>query len=164
MSQESLSLVAIDFSRPSRAALEHAAALGGGLLLLHVIHLPDLEEVARLSGIAAADLEDRITRNRLSRMRELLAAVGGLSLPRVETMAVWGTPFREVLCKAREFAVDRIVIGSAGQSADIERVLFGSTAEKVLRGARCPVICVPAEVAAPAGTPDEDVQEVEVES
>jgi nucleotide-binding universal stress UspA family protein len=41
--------------------------------------------------------------------------------------------------------VSLIVLGTAGRSADLERALFGSTAEKVLRSAPCPVLCVPTE-------------------
>ena len=36
-----------------------------------------------------------------------------------------------------------IVMGIRGQSTPAEEILFGSTAEKVLRGTRVPVLCVP---------------------
>ena len=36
-----------------------------------------------------------------------------------------------------------IVMGVRGRSTGAEELLFGSTAEKVLRGARVPVLCVP---------------------
>ena len=50
-----------------------------------------------------------------------------------------------ILKKASESGVSPIVLGTAGRSADLERALFGSTAERVLRSAPCPVLCVPAE-------------------
>jgi len=36
-----------------------------------------------------------------------------------------------------------IVMGVRGRSTPPEEMLFGSTAEKVLRGSRVPVLCVP---------------------
>ncbi len=50
-----------------------------------------------------------------------------------------------ILKHAIDLEADLIVLGTSGRSADLERALFGSTAEKVLRGAPCPVLCVPAE-------------------
>jgi len=50
----------------------------------------------------------------------------------------------EVLRLARELAFQAIVMGTHGRNAEaIEQVLFGSTTERVLRGANVPVICVP---------------------
>jgi nucleotide-binding universal stress UspA family protein len=45
---------------------------------------------------------------------------------------------------ASDLDFSMIVRGVRGRrEADIEEMLFGSTAEKVLRGARVPVVCVP---------------------
>ncbi len=63
----------------------------------------------------------------------------------LEPLIAWGRPFEEILKKAAEMPAVLIVLGTAGHSADLEKVLFGSTAEKVLRSAPCPVLCVPLE-------------------
>ena len=63
----------------------------------------------------------------------------------MEPLIAWGRPFEEILKTAAEVPATLIVLGTAGHSADIEKVLFGSTAEKVLRSAPCPVLCVPVE-------------------
>jgi nucleotide-binding universal stress UspA family protein len=44
---------------------------------------------------------------------------------------------------ARDLDLPMIVMGIQGQSTPAEELLFGSTAEKVLRGTRVPVLCVP---------------------
>jgi nucleotide-binding universal stress UspA family protein len=49
----------------------------------------------------------------------------------------------EILKIASDLDVDLITIGSRGAVAPIKELLFGGTAEKVLRGALCPVLCVP---------------------
>jgi nucleotide-binding universal stress UspA family protein len=63
----------------------------------------------------------------------------------MEPVIAWGRPFEEILKRAAEVSAVLIVLGTAGHSADLEKVLFGSTAEKVLRSAPCPVLCVPLE-------------------
>jgi glycine betaine transporter len=61
----------------------------------------------------------------------------------IETMIVVGIPFVEILKIARDLDLPLIVMGIRGQSMPAEELLFGSTAEKVLRGTRVPVLCVP---------------------
>jgi len=63
----------------------------------------------------------------------------------VERMVVVGVPFVEILKIARDLDLPMIVMGTRGRSStqEAEDLLFGSTAEKVLRGTRVPVLCVP---------------------
>jgi glycine betaine transporter len=62
----------------------------------------------------------------------------------VDTLISEGLPFLEILRKADDFAVDAIVLGKIGTRGPVEKLLFGSTAEKVLRGSLRPVIVLPA--------------------
>ena len=52
-----------------------------------------------------------------------------------------GTPFVEIVRYARDVDADLIVIGTHGRSG-LAHVLLGSTAEKVVRKAPCPVLTV----------------------
>jgi nucleotide-binding universal stress UspA family protein len=61
----------------------------------------------------------------------------------IERMTVVGVPFVEILKIARDLDLPMIVMGMRGRSSPPKEVLFGSTAEKVLRGTRIPVLCVP---------------------
>jgi nucleotide-binding universal stress UspA family protein len=54
---------------------------------------------------------------------------------------VHGTPFLEILRMAKEKNVELIVVGTHGRTG-LDHVLFGSTAEKVVRRAPCPVLSV----------------------
>jgi nucleotide-binding universal stress UspA family protein len=143
-------LVGSDFSGPARRALGQALSLArerdAGLMVLHVIHVPDLEELAMLAGVTAETLRQRLVKERRERLAELVHDVQEKEgeLP-VETVIGWGHPYEVILKKASDTAVSLIVLGTAGPSADMERALFGSTAEKVLRSAACPVLCVPGE-------------------
>jgi nucleotide-binding universal stress UspA family protein len=143
-------LVGTDFSRPARRALHQALSLAregdAGVMVLHVIHVPDLEELAMLAGVTAPALKERLVKERRERLTELVTDVQEErgEVP-VETVIAWGHPYEVILKRASDTAVSLIVLGTAGPSADMERALFGSTAEKVLRSAACPVLCVPGE-------------------
>lgn len=143
-------LVGSDFSRPARRALQQALSLArqaeAGVMVLHVIHVPDLEELAMLAGMTGAALRERLVKERRERLAELIHDVreDRGDIP-IETVLGWGHPYEVILKKASDTTASLIVLGTAGPSADMERALFGSTAEKVLRSAGCPVLCVPGE-------------------
>ena len=52
-----------------------------------------------------------------------------------------GEPFVEIIRRARKDSVDLIVMGTHGRTG-LDHVLFGSTAEKVVRKSPCPVLTV----------------------
>jgi nucleotide-binding universal stress UspA family protein len=59
-------------------------------------------------------------------------------------MVVEGSPFVEIAKTARTGKVDLVVMGSyGGRSGSVDKIFFGSTAEKVVRTAGCPVLTVP---------------------
>jgi nucleotide-binding universal stress UspA family protein len=58
-----------------------------------------------------------------------------------EKMVVRGVPFVEIIRIAKERSADLIVIGTHGRTG-IDHMLFGSTAEKVVRKSSCPVLTV----------------------
>jgi|SRR5262245_10281755 len=144
-------LAGVDFSRPARQALLRAYALaresGDRLMVLHVIDGHGLDEVARLVEIPQEELHERLAKERRRRLAELLIEIeeGSRELPMTEPVIAWGVPFEVIVRKATDIAASTIVLGTMGRSADLERALFGSTAEKVLRSAPCPVLCVPTE-------------------
>ena len=138
-------LVPMDFSACSVNALRVAvgmAAPEGDLTLLHVIDEEFVEGVVAAGMGSTEDL-----RNRLKEMAEsnFNSVLEGLDAGKVniERMIVVGIPFVEILKIARDLDLPLIVMGIRGQSMPAEELLFGSTAEKVLRGTRVPVLCVP---------------------
>jgi len=138
-------LVPMDFSPCSVNALRVAigmAAPEGDLTLLHVI------DEQFIQGVVAAGLGSTDDlRKRLKEQAEVNfgAVLEGLEAGNVniEKMIVVGLPFVEILKITRDLDLPMIVMGIRGQSTSAEELLFGSTAEKVLRGTRVPVLCVP---------------------
>ncbi len=138
-------LVPVDFSQTSSNAVRVAlgiAAPGGDLTLLHVIDR-DFVEDAVAAGMGSTD--DITARMRAGAESNFSATLEGLDTGDVglERMIVVGSPFVEILKIARDLDLPMIVMGVRGRSTGPEELLFGSTAEKVLRGARVPVLCVP---------------------
>jgi nucleotide-binding universal stress UspA family protein len=138
-------LVPVDFSQTSINAVRVALAVvepEGDLTLLHVID-KDFVDDAVAAGMGSTE---EITARMRARAESNFAAslegieVGGVE---VERMIVVGSPFVEILKIARDLDLPMIVMGVRGRSTGAEELLFGSTAEKVLRGARVPVLCVP---------------------
>jgi universal stress protein A len=139
-------LVPVDFSRCSLRALDFAVSLvekSGEVSLLHVI---DADFVSRVSDEGFTDGEsatNQLRQNAEERLQDLVKK-GADSGLRMTSMVVIGKPFAEILRVAADLDFKIIVIGIRGQrERNIEELLFGSTAEKVLRATRIPVICVP---------------------
>lgn len=139
------SLVPVDFSECSINAVRVAIALAepdGDLTLLHVIDEHFVSD-AVAAGLGTSD--EIMGRMRTRAEENFTTALEGLETGGVdiERMVVIGAPFVEILKIARDLDLPMIVMGMRGRSASAEELLFGSTAEKVLRGSRVPVLCVP---------------------
>lgn len=143
-------LVPVDFSPCSeeafRVALSLARAYQSEVLLLHVVDTKSLETLNRL-GLALpseeAKQKKRLRHQARLTARRLLASDGAKEMG-VRRLLAEGSPFVEIARTARTEQVDLVVMGSyGGHVGNVEKIFFGSTAEKVVRTAGCPVLCVP---------------------
>lgn len=143
-------LVPVDFSSCSEAAFRVALSLarlcGADVLLLHVVDVKSLETL-NMQGLAPAS-EHTGQRQRLRHQARLnarrllqLEETKGLSISR---LLAEGVPFVEIAKTARTEKVDLVVLGSyGGRAGSVDKIFFGSTAEKVVRTAGCAVLTVP---------------------
>jgi universal stress protein A len=129
-------LVPVDFSDCSKKALEYAIPFakqfGAELHLVHVLEpFPAVPEMAPFDPDTIEDAHRD--------MASLEKAVG----KKVRTTALFrdGTPHREIAEAARELGADLIIISTHGHKG-LARMVLGSTAEKVVRYAPCPVLIV----------------------
>lgn len=138
-------LVPVDFSPCSVNALRVAigmAAPEGDLTLLHVIDQEFIDDAVAAGLGLAEDIRVRLRERAETSFSTMLEELETGSV-NVEQMIVVGSPFVEILKIARDLDLPMIVMGVKGRSTPPEEILFGSTAEKVLRGSRVPVLCVP---------------------
>ena len=138
-------LVPVDFSPCSVNALRVAvgmAAPEGDLTLLHVVDEEFIQAAVAAGMGTTDDLRARLKEQAEASFANVLEGIDTGNVD-VEKMVVIGLPFVEILKIARDLDLPMIVMGIRGRSTPAEEVLFGSTAEKVLRGTRVPVLCVP---------------------
>jgi nucleotide-binding universal stress UspA family protein len=130
-----------DFSRYAASfAVSFASDYGAKLHVVHVAEVsPDLSEM----------LSEKIPGGELNKKVEELAVqeLEEASTPEIlkkivyEITCLRGKPFAEIVKYANEKEMDMIVMGTHGRSA-LEAAIMGSTAEKVVRKATCPVLTV----------------------
>lgn len=135
-------LVPIDFSDYSKSALKYAVnfakSFEAEMCLVYVvepvIYPPDFSMGQIAMPSINTDWDDRA--------REELAKLAKTEIPsdvKVKTIIKTGKPFVEIIETAKEENIDLIIIATHGHSG-VEHILFGSTAEKVVRKAPCPVL------------------------
>src|SRR5215213_2295841 len=138
-------LVPVDFSPCSVNAVRAAAGIAapdGDVTLLHVIDQHFIDDAVAAGLGTSEEITARMRERAEADFASVLEGMGTGEV-KVERMIVIGIPFVEILKIARDLDLPMIVMGMRGRSVPPEEVLFGSTAEKVLRGSRVPVLCVP---------------------
>ena len=129
-------LVPIDFSESSRKALRYAIPFarqfGAEVTLLHVVQpYPPVPEMAPVDVDMIQDAEQELK----AFQPELEKAVDSHLLVRV------GTPHLAIIEAAKNLEIDLIILSTHGRTG-LAHVLLGSTAEKVVRHATCPILVV----------------------
>lgn len=139
-------LVAVDLSRHTgrlcAVATELARREGARLVLLHVV--PPQSVVLRGFGFAAAEVRTMLAALEKREMHRLLAHAARCEKAGVSVQAILhtGEPASTILAKAASLHASTIVLSSHGHGAAYDLVV-GSTAQKVLRQTRVPVLVVP---------------------
>ena len=134
-----------DFSDSSLEALPYALSFArdykAKLILMHVVNEAIFSEGLSLArAIAPEALGQEMADEADRRLKMLIPADQRAGLD-VEMVILHGMPFLEVIRYAKANDVDLIVIGTHGRSG-MDHIIFGSTAEKVVRKAPCPVLSV----------------------
>jgi len=132
-----------DFSDNSKEAFEYAVGLaekhGAEMVLLHVVERFDYAppEYYMSAAELGGEIERRIDESR-KHMDGMAAAIKKV---KVQVAVVEGKPFVEIIRYAKEQGIDLIVLGTHGRTG-LAHILIGSTAEKVVRKAPCPVLTI----------------------
>jgi nucleotide-binding universal stress UspA family protein len=133
-------LCAVDFSVHSRQALQYAAAVAKrfrGRVTVLFVNDPLLLAAARQ---AYGDERQLIEQSRAELVRFVSRALRGSE--RMPPIVAAGSPASQILATAKRLGSDLIVIGTQGLSG-VQKLVFGSTTEQVLRRTTIPVLAVP---------------------
>jgi nucleotide-binding universal stress UspA family protein len=139
-----------DFTLTSDAAFKEAIDLaqhdGASLIVVHVIEPPSPVLVDRASAHSRELMASQQTRARVILERMMVRAkLAGVSATDV---LVEGTPDEQITRLARKRRADLIVMGTRGR-VGLKEIMIGSTAERVIGRAHCPVVTVRSEPRAP---------------
>jgi universal stress protein A len=134
-------LVAVDLSPEARIVVTRASELaqhyGATLNLIHVVEplvsMDDHELVPALPLEIEKTLEQRAS-------AFLASLVSDMGLGNAAKVVAIGAPKHEILAYAKDHDIDLIVIGAHGRHGIA--TLLGSTANAVLHGTTCDVLCV----------------------
>jgi nucleotide-binding universal stress UspA family protein len=133
-----------DFSETSQEAARYAISFArefkAKVFVLHVVNEKIFTESNMPRVVSIEELEREMTEEARKRLKTLVPAEEAEGLD-WETVIRQGEPFIEIIRFAKDQDVDLIVIGTHGRSG-FEHIIFGSTAEKVVRKAPCPVLSV----------------------
>lgn len=137
-------LFATDFSENSELAFDYAITLAqqcsARIELVHVINEPVDLRGFYVPHVSFDNLEKEIE-DGARLLMDKFCQTKMADFTNFGTHICTGVPCEEILSKAEALGASLIVIGTHGRSG-LDRLLFGSTAERVVRQASCPVLTV----------------------
>ena len=137
-------LVPTDFSESARHALTYGISFAreyeAELTLLHVVENLTVGYASDLFPVPMAEVFQEISGYAKAELAKLAAEARKKDVAVVEQV-VQGKPSAEIIRFAGETEVDMIVLGTHGKGM-LDQALFGSTTERVVRRAPCPVLTV----------------------
>jgi len=137
-------MVPIDFSVHAKNALRYAVALAkqfGALLhLVYVVEPTIYPADLGFGQVVLPGVEDELREKGGEELRAMITRDIGKGV-KASFAVRTGNPHQEILREAEEKRIDLIVLATHGHSG-VEHMLFGSTADRVVRHATCPVLSI----------------------
>ncbi|MDB6067980.1 MAG: putative universal stress protein [Pedosphaera sp.] len=136
-------LVPIDFSEPSLKALRYALPMaekyGARITLIHVIE-PAFNSAEMMEPSEMIDMKSAQVKAGWQKLQALCDQVDAASVTMGSAVEV-GKPFEAIVAAAKTRKADLIIIATHGYTG-LKHFFIGSTAERVVRHAPCPVLTV----------------------
>ncbi|MFA6457425.1 MAG: universal stress protein [Bacteroidota bacterium] len=140
-------LVPIDFSDHSKKALRYALPFAlqfkAELELMYVVEPTIYPSDFGFGQVGFPDVEKELHEKAKAELQELLKTTVPAAITATSVVST-GIPFVEITTYAQAENIDLIIVATHGRTG-VEHILFGSTAEKIIRKAPCPVLVVRAE-------------------
>jgi nucleotide-binding universal stress UspA family protein len=117
-----------------------ARKYGSKLVVVHIINEPVDLRGFYVPHISFDKLEEEIEQG-AEKLMEKFCRTHMQDFNNFETYVLPGIPYDEIIKKAESLNTDLIVMGTHGRTG-LDHVLFGSTAEKVVRKSPIPVMTI----------------------
>ncbi len=137
-------LCPVAFSEPSMKALQCAVSLAeeadARLTVLHVAEALSAQDFPIYDRVDLPALRAEYERQLRFRLREFVPTAARAYCT-IDELIRTGTAWQEILATAGERQAQLIVMGVTGRTA-VDRAIFGSTTQQVVRQAQCPVLTI----------------------
>jgi nucleotide-binding universal stress UspA family protein len=139
-------LAAIGFSSYSRAILQYAANmatdLDAQLIVVNVINARDVEAISRIETMGyELNASEYVKELKEERKNQLDSLMKDISFPqeRLQSFFEVGNPFNKLMDITKREGVDLVIMGAKGRT-DLQHVLIGSVADKMVHHSTIPVL------------------------
>lgn len=137
-------LVPVDFSVHSKNALRYAIPIaeqfGASLHLIYIVEPTVYPADLGFGQVVMPGVEEELRERGFEELKGLIDREIGGRVKATSTVRT-GKPHQEILVEADEQKADLIIVASHGHTG-VEQILFGSTAMRIVRLAKCPVLTV----------------------
>lgn len=137
-------LVPTDFFEGFELALDYAISMtkltGATLHIIHVVEPSLYPADLGFSNISFVDIESDLVKTSEEELKKIALNLSKESI-NFKTSILFGRASDQIVNYATENDIDLICITTQGRN-NFDRFIFGSTAEKVIRRATCPVLSI----------------------
>ena len=141
-------LIGCDFSPDSEVAFEHGLSLAqefqSELHLAHVVETSVYQQLHKTESPVEEELQQEIQTRVIKKLQDMIPEEAR-NWCKPQTSLLDGHPYEELVKYADKNNIDMIVLGTRGHGL-VKSLLIGSTTDRVVRNAPCPVLSVSQKV------------------
>ena len=141
-------LIGCDFSPDSEVAFEHGLSLAqefqSELHLAHVVETSIYQQLHKTESPVEEELQQEIQTRVIKKLQDMVPEEAR-NWCKPQTGLLDGHPYEELVKYAEENNIDMIVLGTRGHGL-VKSLFIGSTTDRVVRNAPCPVLSVSQKV------------------
>ncbi len=141
-------LIGCDFSPDSEVAFEHGLSLAqefqSELHLAHVVETSIYQQLHKTESPVEEELQQEIQTRLIKKLQDMVPEEAR-NWCKPQTSLLDGHPYEELVKYAEKNNIDMIVLGTRGHGL-VKSLLIGSTTDRVVRNAPCPVLSVSQKV------------------